>query len=105
MLFIAYSTGQDMRVSVDGAAEGGNILASSYSNVLLSRSYSTNQVIPVVSGLSQGLHTVKIRNNAAVGSYNVYGFEILHESSNVLVMPGVSGNGAVYQGSVVAVEI
>jgi hypothetical protein len=71
-------TGYDMRVTTDGGTESGNITATNYSSVLNGRSYSVNTIINAVSGLSLGMHTVKIRF-ADAGSNGVYGFEILNE--------------------------
>lgn len=85
-------TANDFRVSVDGGAEGANILAASYSDVLGQRNYATNTVVSAVSGLSLDLHTVKIRNNAANQTV-IYGFEILDESSQLTVAPGAAVKG------------
>ena len=80
----------DWRVSVDGGAEGANIFtASTPSGILGARNYAPNQITPVVSGLTAGIHTVKIRANTAAG-LPIWGFEILNESSLVKVNPGVS---------------
>jgi hypothetical protein len=78
---------KDFRVSVDGGAEGSNIGINA-SSVLNSRQYGTNQILPVVSGLTLGLHTVKIRNNGSAGDMKVYGFETINDSALVKVNPG-----------------
>jgi hypothetical protein len=93
MLFIPYTTGFDIRASVDGGTEGSNIFASSYSNALISRNYATNQAIPVVSGLTLGVHTVKMRINGSSNAYSFYGFEILNQNAtavNIGVNPGIA---------------
>lgn len=88
-LMLQWSSSLDARASVDGGAEGSNIASASYSTVLNGRNYNANQVLNVVSGLTLGIHTVKIRNNSA-NSFQVYGFELLNESSLVKVNPGIS---------------
>jgi hypothetical protein len=81
---------RDIRVSVDGGSEGANIFAASpYSSVIVGRNYSENSVVNLVSGLTLGVHTVKVRNNHANGTI-LYGFEVLNESSSVKVNPGTS---------------
>jgi hypothetical protein len=84
------SAARDFRATVDNGAEGSNFYVLSSSDILTGRNYSPNQITNVVSSLSLGIHTVKIRN--AHGSNNMYfhGFEILNESSQVKVNPGVS---------------
>jgi hypothetical protein len=81
---------QDIRVIVDGGSEGSNIWPNG-STLLNGRNYSQNAVLSIASGLSQGLHTVRIRQ-ANLGSSGVYltGFEILNESSTINVRPGTS---------------
>lgn len=74
--------------SVDGGAESGNIVPSAYSNITNGRNYSQNQILPVVSGLTLGLHTVKIRNNTVSEQMIVHGFEILNERADLLVPKG-----------------
>ncbi len=44
--------------------------------------------MPVVSGLSLGVHTVKIRNASASYTDTIYGFEILNESTSLSVPTG-----------------
>lgn len=86
---IFYGTGLNMiglpanegaSVSIDGAAETTAPYAVSTST-LQSRNYATNTILPLVSGLTPGLHTAKIRNNGA-GSQSLftYGFEIINDS-------------------------
>jgi hypothetical protein len=95
-LTLPNTNNHDARVSIDGAAEGSNILSASYSSVILGRNYAANSVINVTSGLTLGVHTVKIRNNsAATGSFDVCGFEILNEALTLKVNPGsayINGN-------------
>jgi hypothetical protein len=73
--------------SVDGGAEGSNILQGASGSLVLSiRNYPVNIVYPVVSGLTLGVHTVKIRCSAT--AISCFGFEILNESSTLKVSPG-----------------
>jgi hypothetical protein len=82
-------SGYDLRVTVDGGSEGGNVTAGTYSTVLQARNYNTNQPINVASNLSLGIHTVRIRQ-AASSSLFVYGFEVLNESASVNLRPGTA---------------
>lgn len=81
------SAARDMRVTVDGGAEGGNIYTAT-ADVLDARNYATNQVYNLASGLSLGIHTIKLR--CVSSNLRLNGFEILNESSSVKVNPGVS---------------
>ena len=78
------ATGQDIRASVDGGAEGSNIIPSSASNIIDNRNYAPNIIVPVVKSLTAGIHTVKLRTNST-NSFAVSGFEILNEQSSGLV--------------------
>jgi hypothetical protein len=91
-LLIINFAGRDLRVSVDGQPEGSNILTEG-SGILGNRRYSPNVVYSVASGLSLGVHTVKIRlANNGIGSpdFAVYGFEIVNtaSASNISINPG-----------------
>lgn len=90
-----YSGALNAVASVDGGAEGSNIFGSSLSAVISGRNYSANVVIPVCSNLTQGIHTVKIRNNTASRESMIGGFEILNESSALNIRPGtIVGNSS-----------
>lgn len=82
------STVRDYRLSVDGGAEGSNIKISSYSNVLINRNYMPNIVFPLVSGLSLGWHTVRMRNNDASNGPSIGGFEVLNQRADLAVFSG-----------------
>lgn len=84
-------TPPDIRASVDGGAEGANFwVGSNANNTLVGRNNNLNQIINVTSGLSQGLHTVRIRlNNNPAWFLKIYGFEILNEATTLNVRPGV----------------
>lgn len=77
----------DWRVSVDGGAEGGNIYPN-MSTALASRNYSQNIPIVVASGLSLGMHTVKVRHNSAGLSGYLYGFEVINDSNTLDIPSG-----------------
>jgi hypothetical protein len=91
----ANGTNHDLRASVDGGAEGSSITGgANFSSVLISRNYYQNGILPVVSGLTLGVHTVRIRNNnASAPSFDVGGFEVINQNAtatNISVAPGVA---------------
>lgn len=102
VLFAAYNLNNGAVYSVDGGAEFSTLTGNfgtlgAYSPILTSRNYSPNQVVPVVSGLTPGIHTIVIRksNTGAESQLNIYGFEILNSissSSNITVPEGISYN-------------
>lgn len=65
---------RDFRARVDGGAEGGNLVGFTGSTFMDGRNYALNQSISAASSLTEGVHTVTIRNNTATG-FTVYGFE------------------------------
>lgn len=73
---------------LDGSVTPVNFLNLTTSSIIAGRNYSPNQVVSVVSGLSAGLHTVKIV--AAAANLVVHGFEILNEASNLNVRLGTA---------------
>jgi hypothetical protein len=87
---ILWNTGNDLRATVDGGSEGGNFQTATISSVLGNRNYSPGMPISVASGLSLGLHTIKIRNASGTFSANTFGFEILNEASTINVRPGTA---------------
>ena len=78
-ILLTTAASMDFRVTTDNGTEGANI-ALSYSTILNARGYSPNTVINLVSGLSLGVHTVKIRNNAAAG-IKFSGLQVLNTNS------------------------
>lgn len=65
--------------NVDG---GGDVTLTNYdgtSTLLNGRNYTSNSVSPIVQNLSYGMHTVKVRANAA-GSIQFAGYEIVTNS-------------------------
>ena len=85
---------RDIRASIDGGAEGANIYGN-YSSITSGRNYRTNQALPIVDGLSLGVHTVKIRSaQPLAGAYiYAYGVEVLNESTQLTVNAGQPSYG------------
>lgn len=73
--------------SVDGGAAGANFMIQG-SSVIDARLYGVNQIVNVISGLTAGVHTVKITLGSGA-ALNVYGLEVLNESASVKVNPGI----------------
>lgn len=86
-LNILTRTNASTTAAVDGNAPGANFMPASLSNVLDGRSYSWNGVVNAVSGLTLGLHTVKLQSASA---FRFYGFEILNTTSTLQQTPGIS---------------
>lgn len=84
----------DYRISIDGGPVSSNIVGgSTTSSILQSRNYSQNAVVAAASGLSQGVHTIKLWAASASGlNFAVHGFEIINSSSptNITLAPGSS---------------
>jgi hypothetical protein len=83
---LSYSSLPGIKFSVDGGAETTDVIAASGSTVLNSRNYGANSVYTVVSGLSLGWHTIKLRNSQA--TLLSMGVEILNERSDIGVLAG-----------------
>jgi hypothetical protein len=89
LTFCSNTNTLDLRASVNGGAEGGNLLPTTTpSTILQQRKYSANHVVNAASGLPLGIHTVRIRRNSGTSNFNFNGFEVLNESANVVVTPG-----------------
>lgn len=84
---LTQSSNADWRATVDGDAEGSDFVPASLSSVLGGRNYSANQILPVTSDLTLGLHTVKIRQ-AASGDLILHGFEIITEETTLKITAG-----------------
>lgn len=97
VLFGNYNgSGLDFRATVDGGSEGGNFAPPASSVVTAVRNYNQLMIIDVVTDLSLGLHTVKIRQ-AAASDIRIDGFEILSEPTSLNLNPGsafIKGIGA-----------
>jgi hypothetical protein len=96
MLTLYDGTVQNTMYSVDGGADVSNIHPATNSAILSARNYNPNQVVSVVSGLTLGWHTVKLRNNSATVDTHVSGFEILNQRTDLAVYSGAGvSNGSV----------
>jgi hypothetical protein len=95
---LSYSNLPGTKFSVDGGAETTDVIAASGSTVLNSRNYGSNSIYTVVSGLSLGWHTVKLRNSQV--TLLSMGVEILNERSDV----GIAAGKAIAQGSSIALS-
>ena len=93
MVTLYDGTVQNTVYSVDGGSESANIHPATNSAILSARNYSPNQVVKVVSGLTLGTHTVKLRNNSASVDTHVAGFEVLTETTTLQVSPGTVMKG------------
>jgi hypothetical protein len=78
--------------SIDGGSET-LITAYDGTNSLGSRNYAVNAVAPLVSGLSLGLHTLRLRANAS-NALQLTGFQIFNESTSIKTTPGAAYLGS-----------
>lgn len=81
---------RDARATVDGGAEGANFMPAGVAVGLQGRNYPINSPINAVSGLTLGLHTVKIR---AVTWLRITGYEVLNTNSTLQYTKGTSYSG------------
>jgi len=81
--------------AVDGGSNSSSIFPASLTAVITAgRKTSSNCVLTVVSGLSLGLHTVKLtRLSTSANSFSISGFEILNESTTMKFVPGSASVG------------
>jgi hypothetical protein len=88
----AFGSGSIYSYVVDGGAT--QTKDHNGSSVIGGRSYNGNVCFNIVSGLSAGLHTVRLFGNGSNASGGLFhGFEILNERSNVLVNSGSAFDG------------
>lgn len=73
--------------SVDGGPDSTNFNVSAGNTVLAARQYNAQIVQPLVTGLTLGTHTVRIKKNDTISGFICQGFEIYGPSSMV-VTPG-----------------
>lgn len=96
MLSLVSNDNRDIRISVDGGAEGGStIYPTGIDNELENRDVNTNELLQVVNGLAQGWHHVKIRLESV--DFVLYGFEIVNETSQLTILPGSGFSGTAKQ--------
>lgn len=74
-------------VTIDGGTESTTTTAT-FSSVLGTRNYSMNSILPITSGLTLDLHSVKIRNNSGSTQIGFYGIQILNESTSIETAEG-----------------
>lgn len=92
VLFAFQDGSRDLRVTIDGGAESGNIWFNSGSGgsaFLNARGYSPNFLLPIASGLSEGLHTIRIRNTGG-NNFGFSGYEILNEATTLKINSGAA---------------
>lgn len=87
VLALVYPVIRNFTAQVDGGSVSAPISATS-SDILGGRNYNKNTIIPLVSGLSLGIHTVKIGYSG--GGCEVMGFETLNESAQLDVRPNTA---------------
>lgn len=81
-------SGHNVVVSIDGGADSANLASAITVQPLAGRNYAQDLVLNLASGLSYGLHTVRVKTTT--GSMDVNGIEILNESSSVKTSPGLA---------------
>jgi hypothetical protein len=64
------------------------LLSFDGSSVLNNRNYEPNNVVKVINNLPLGIHTVRLERLAGAGFAQNFGFEILNESTQLVVNPG-----------------
>jgi hypothetical protein len=96
ILDLAFSNAvySDLAVTVDGVAGTNLTNPAGQSTILNARNYTTNRVRNVVTGLSLGIHTVKMTLlTATTVGQSISGFEIVNSTaSNVVISSGISYN-------------
>ena len=83
----ANGSSRGLVASVDGGAEGANILPD-VSGVFAGRGNVPNMLYKVTSGLTLGTHTVRLRKSVSGYSLQPYGFEILNQDSSITIPKG-----------------
>jgi hypothetical protein len=81
----------NISISVDGGSSSTLDLGNR-SIILQGRNYCPNQIFTITSGLSLGIHTVKMTYTSAL-DFQVYGFEVLTETTSLRVAPGIAAKG------------
>lgn len=88
--------------TLDGGTENVTSVLINQSSSIAARGNNTNQVYTVVSNLSVGWHTVKLRLSSG-SAFEVYGFEFINERTNVLIPAGNAFSGMKKQSLLAAV--
>jgi hypothetical protein len=78
-------------IAFNWSVDGGSTTAISLglSTILGARNYSSNQIVPIVSGLTVGMHTVRLVTTNA-NNWSVFGCEILNPTTSLSVNPGTA---------------
>lgn len=79
------ASARDVRASVDGGSEGANLLTTA-SAVISARNPAPNNTVTVTSGLTLGIHTVKLRLLAV--NFAFQGVEILGNTGSISIPKG-----------------
>lgn len=89
ILNINSAGGKSALISTDGGSDSANVYPAG-ADVIGSRGYNPNVIVPAINGLTLGVHTVKIKNNTA-NNIQISGFEIVNDSSTSVKVPaGIS---------------
>ena len=97
LLGLPHTTTHVIQLYVDGVLTSSNIYSAvAYSSIIHSRNYAAYTVVPVVSGLTLGIHTIKLVQNDGVANLYVPGFEILNTNASGLV--NINPGTAYYRG-------
>lgn len=93
VLTLLDTNARDLRTSIDGGAELANPIGTGYSGILNTRNYAQAQIVTLVSGLTPGVHTARIRINAVGANTHIYGFQIINDITSLRVMSGAATIG------------
>lgn len=77
---------RDVRATIDGGSEGVNLYPTASSGVMNGRNYASNSYLFSVSGLSEGVHTVRLR--AVTTGWDVSAIEIVTSTTQIRVPQG-----------------
>ena len=98
ILTLANSGARTIIPVVDGVT-GSDIYPGTFSDALepANRNVKINQVLPVRSGLSAGIHTIRLSQTNATSAtpFNLYGVEIINENAAISQQPGADFDGRV----------
>jgi hypothetical protein len=83
----------DARLTVNNDPEGTNFMPPTISPYNLNIGNKPNTLLPMVSGLTLGWHTFKIRQASASVDFEISGIEVLDESASSSFFPGKGYHG------------
>jgi hypothetical protein len=93
LLSLNFGASLDFRITVDNNPEGSNIVTATQSSILSGRNYNPNQLTTLVSGLTAGQHTVKLRMATSANQLDISGIEILNQRTDLAVLAGTAYSG------------